>query len=162
MLDTAVSSFWRIQKGNEKGQKSFAARSEFVGMTFLVQEIRPRFWSITAAGRTIHFCAIMPGIINPTTTCTLTSPYEMSPAESYERLQQFLDTYDTTQRFTVDDNNHDMGLLCAHLPSGEIRATTARLNREQISNFMRSHGFQCWQVGGESTAIECTRPPTSS
>lgn len=85
----------------------------------------------------------------------------MQPAESYGRLEQFLETYNTTQRFTVDDDNHDMGLVCAHLPGDEIRATTVRLNRGQISNFMRSRGFQCQQVGGESTKIECIRPTSS-
>ncbi|KAJ8662647.1 hypothetical protein O0I10_001611 [Lichtheimia ornata] len=90
------------------------------------------------------------------------SNHTMSPEESYGRLDEFLYTnQNNAMSFTVDDDNHGMGLLCAHLKDDQTRATTVRLNKHQIGDFMRSHGFKCESpsLQDPSTAIRCVRPP---
>lgn len=83
----------------------------------------------------------------------------MSRMESYNRLDSFIENNPQATVFTVDDDNHNMGLVsCAEGDdSRRLRATTVRLSRSEISNFMRTHGFQC--VPAESgTGILCSRP----
>ncbi|KAI8150220.1 hypothetical protein BJV82DRAFT_586332 [Fennellomyces sp. T-0311] len=103
----------------------------------------------------------MPGLTTPQTERF--NAHDMPPSECYDRMDQFLNAHQNeATSFTADDDNQNMGLLCAQLPNNQIRATAVSLSKHQIANFLMSHGFVCeGPVGGESTALRCVRPQGS-
>ncbi|CAO3596051.1 unnamed protein product [Absidia cylindrospora] len=60
--------------------------------------------------------------------------------------KSFMNTHQSTsQYFTIDDDNHGVGILCAHHDPQQQQqrsAATVRLDKNQIRHFMTTHGYQ--------------------
>ncbi|CAO3633660.1 unnamed protein product [Cunninghamella echinulata] len=86
----------------------------------------------------------MPGIISTSKYPEAAS--DMTMFDSYINLEAFMDTNRrTAHHFTIDDDNHGVGILCSHKYNSnnneERSATVVRLDKDQIKSFMTSYGF---------------------
>ncbi|KAG1451079.1 hypothetical protein G6F46_009828 [Rhizopus delemar] len=70
---------------------------------------------------------------------TPTAPNDMTIAECYSRLENFLRQHSDIKQFKVEDDRHGMGMVSTLDP---IYATNIRLNERTICNFMLNNGFQ--------------------
>ncbi|CAO3703983.1 unnamed protein product [Rhizopus stolonifer] len=82
----------------------------------------------------------MPSLSNiePTTPA---APNDITTAESYVRLENFLNEHAEVKQFKVEDDRHGMGMVTTFY-SSPVRATNIRLSQRVIRNFMLSNGFQ--------------------
>ncbi|CAO3647941.1 unnamed protein product [Cunninghamella blakesleeana] len=94
----------------------------------------------------------MPGIITEDKFPTASN--DMTMFESYMNLETFLDQHRRlAHHFTIDNDNHGVGILCCHKYTNssnnhnnnhneeERSAMVVRLDKEQIRQFMTSYGF---------------------
>jgi hypothetical protein len=79
----------------------------------------------------------MPSLNNKPSTPA--APNDMTTADSYERIADFLNKNPTVQQFEVEDDNHGMGMISTL--EGQRQAINMRLDQSTIRNYMVNNGF---------------------
>jgi hypothetical protein len=83
----------------------------------------------------------MPSLTN-NKPITPAAPNDMTIADSYERIDEFISKNPTVTSFKVQDDNHGMGMLSTLGQQGRTQAINMRLDQSTIRNYMINNGFQ--------------------
>ncbi|CEP14597.1 hypothetical protein [Parasitella parasitica] len=74
---------------------------------------------------------------------TPSAPNDMTTADCYVRIDQFLNNNASTKSFKVEDDNHGMGMISTADANSPKYATNMRLSQSAIGNYLINNGFQC-------------------
>lgn len=80
----------------------------------------------------------MPSTSNINTTPA--APNDMTIAESYARIDSFINKYTGNTTFKVEDDNHGMGMIST--VEEPKQAINMRLDQSTIRNYLINNGFQ--------------------
>lgn len=69
------------------------------------------------------------------------APNDMTIAESYARIDEFLNKNSAVTEFKVEDDNHGMGMIST-VGAAQKQAVNMRLEQSTIRNYMINNGFQ--------------------
>lgn len=75
---------------------------------------------------------------------TPAAPNDMTTADSYQRIDEFLNKNPTVQQFKVEDDKHGMGMISTIVNNGEQgprQAINMRLDESTIRNYLVNNGF---------------------
>lgn len=84
----------------------------------------------------------MPSLTNPK-PLTPAAPNDMSIAECYTRLDDFLANNRLVNSFKIEDDNHGMGMISTLNTEAPKQAINVRLDGSTIRNYMLNNGFKC-------------------
>lgn len=85
---------------------------------------------------------------------TPSAPNDMTIADCYIRLDEFLSKNATIKDFKIEDDNHGMGMISTW-NNAPKQAINVRLGQSSIRNYLLNNGFQC---ADNNTSI-CSRRP---
>lgn len=84
---------------------------------------------------------------------TPAAPGDMTTADCYIRLDDFLSKNAAVKDFKIEDDNHGMGLVSTLNSSTPKQAINVRLTESSIRNYLLNNGFQC----ADNNASICSR-----
>lgn len=82
----------------------------------------------------------MPSLINSKPLAPA-APNDMTMADSYARIDEFLDKNTGVQSFKVEDDNHGMGMIST-VGNTQRHAINMRLDQSTIRNYLVNNGFE--------------------
>jgi hypothetical protein len=84
----------------------------------------------------------MPSLVNSQPP-TPSAPSDMTIAECYIRLDEFLAKNANIKDFKIEDDNHGMGMISTLNGNAPKQAINVRLGQSNIRNYLLNNGFQC-------------------
>lgn len=81
----------------------------------------------------------MPSLTN-SKPMTPAAPNDMTIADSYARIDEFISKNPTVKSFKVEDDNHGMGMLST-VGTSQKQAVNMRLDQSTIRNYLVNNGF---------------------
>lgn len=84
----------------------------------------------------------MPSLSN-TQPLTPSAPNDMTTADCYVRIDQFLNNNASIKDFKIEDDNHGMGMISTADSNSSKQAINMRLSQSAIGNYLINNGFQC-------------------
>ncbi|GAN06234.1 hypothetical protein MAM1_0116c05714 [Mucor ambiguus] len=70
------------------------------------------------------------------------APSDMTTADCYVRIDQFLNKNPSIKQFKIEDDNHGMGMISTADSNAPKQAINMRLSQSTIGNYLMNNGFQ--------------------